>query len=258
MTPRDAVRRARRAVPLPSPSPAAVIEVVRLRLDPLFHGAGAPHVDAAPILLVGGVGAGEAIMRPLRDFLIRLGWRPRVASMHRGLDCSERSTRLLQAELRTHAEDHGQPTVLLGHSRGGQIARVAAARESRHTTGLITLGTPFEASLSSLNPVLQAQATLLATLGSAGWPNLLTRDCLRGGSCCSAFRETLAAPWPQGRAFVAVHAEDDATVRWRDTVDPAARTVLVPGGHLGLLFGRASWAAVAEAAARCLPSSVDA
>lgn len=243
-----AAQAAARTLHLPiGPDPAALMEWRRLRADPVFRGVGVPRHEGAAILLVGGFGAPARVMAPLRSWLERIGYAPRVADVRRGIDCAERTAQLLEEQIEELAAEMGMAVLLVAHSRGGQFARVAVRRKMESTAGLITLGTPFE--LFALHPTVKAQAALLGVVGTAGVPGLLRLSCLRG-ECCAPFRRDLASPWSPEIPFASVYSRKDRTVRWMTCIDPAAENIEVATSHTGMLVSPEVYRAIATFAAR--------
>jgi pimeloyl-ACP methyl ester carboxylesterase len=206
-----------------------------------------PLVDAT-VVLVGGFAAPAPTLYFLSRWLRTLGYRTVRACHRSGLDCSERSYEALLATVGDVVRASRRPTWLLGHSRGGQVARVLATRRPDLVSGLIALGTPFTPGLAPLNGYTRARIRALGLAGSAGVPSIVSIGCLKGG-CCSQFWLDLTEPWPAGVSFTAIYGSHDRVVRWRDAVDPAARTLVVPGTHLSLLASRASYVAISKALA---------
>jgi pimeloyl-ACP methyl ester carboxylesterase len=149
------------------------------------------------------------------------------------------------------AERTGAPVQVVGHSRGGQFARVAASRADvragAHVAGLVTLGAPFD--LYGLRWPTLAQAAAVSAAGSLGVPGLATLRCLRGG-CCAAFRAGLRASWPREVPFTSIYSRADRAVPWRSSHDPWARNVEVAGAHLALLTAPPAFREVCAALAR--------
>jgi pimeloyl-ACP methyl ester carboxylesterase len=93
------------------------------------------------VALVGGFGAPPALLRRLRDALRGAGHTVRVAPLGFNVDCSEATVQRLDAWIGDVFGD--APVVLVGHSRGGQLARVVAVRHPDTVTRLITVATPW-------------------------------------------------------------------------------------------------------------------
>ena len=245
-SPFRAARHALGALDLPLwPDPELLQEWRRLRADPIFRGGQVPEGLRLPVLLVPGFGASGVVMRPLRDWLDRLGHRPRVASLRWGLDCGERAASALEEQLRRLAREEGQPVLLIAHSRGGQFARVAGLRASDQLAGLVTMGSPFWTGVRALHPAIRVQAGALGVLGSLGVPNLVRLSCV-SGRCCTAFRADLRAPWPAGVPFLSLHSRADGAVRWESCLDPGARNLEVGVGHAAMLASRETFRPIAE------------
>lgn len=211
-------------------------------------GAGFAPGDAAPVVLVGGLATTAPLLDPMSAWLTGLGHTVHPFCTGAGLDCAQRTVDTLVDEVRAVAAAAGRPVVLLGHSRGGQFARAAAARAPEDVAGLITLGTPF--ALFRLGAPTLLAATALAAAGTAGLPGITRLSCLFGG-CCREFRAQLRAPWPSGTPFTSIYSGADRVVPARASHDDDADCVEVPGSHLQLLTGRTARTAVAAALGRC-------
>ena len=225
---------------------SALAEWLALRRDPVYAGQGIAHGRGRPVVVVGGFGADALIMRPLSDWLKRIGYEPVVICHSRGLDCGERSARAVEVAMEEVAERTGERVRVLAHSRGGQFARVAAVRRHDLLAGLVTMGTPFEHF--ALTPPVKAQAIAIGLAGTAGAPGLVRLSCLRGG-CCRRFRDDLVRPLPVGTPFWSLYSSADRTVRWRTCIDDTAHNVAVPGTHASMLASRATYRAIATALA---------
>jgi triacylglycerol lipase len=248
----------RERMPLPFlPDPNAKEQSRALRDDPIWHGDGAPRGDGTPVLLVGGFGAPECVLRRLVSWLEQLGYVVEIAQLRHGLDCGERSAESLEKQLASFAGDQGRPVLMIAHSRGGQFARVVGVRRPDLVAGLITLGTPFE--VFALRRPVRIQAALIGIAGTLGVPNLVSFNCLRG-ACCAVFRRDLSRPWPAGVPLTCVFSPVDRTVRPETCVDPAAECISVPHGHVAMLASPASYRAIARGLAvhaqRCPPTTV--
>jgi triacylglycerol lipase len=226
----------------------ALDELSALRADPIFAGDGVPRGRGEPVVVIGGFGAPGRLMRPLASWLSRIGHRTTTVCHRHGLDCSEPSSDAVARAVEDAARRHRRPVHLVAHSRGGQFARVVAARRPELVAGLVTLGTPFVAGLPALAPRVRVQIVALGAAGSAGVRGVVRVACA-SGKCCARFWRDLTTPLPPHLPFYAIYGEADTTVRWRDAKDPAAEEVVVPGGHLTLLVSRHAYRAVALALA---------
>lgn len=206
-----------------------------------------------PVVLVGGLATTDSGLDPMAGWLRNLGHEVSTWTVGNGLNCARRSVNRLADHVAEVADTTGEPVRLVGHSRGGQFARVAGTRRPDDVAALVTLGSPFDV-LGVRLPVLW-MATGLACAGTLGVPGLFGLGCLLG-ACCKAFRDDVRAPWPTDITFTSIYSRTDEAVPWRSSVDPHARMVMVPGTHLGLLTSRTARRAVAEALVRVPDRSV--
>jgi len=236
-------------------SATAWVEQLRAPLAPREPEA-ALRCGRGPVLVVGGFAATDPVMAPLAARLHDLGYDVASSTAGAGLGCAGDASDALADRLIEVADRAGRPVQVVGHSRGGQFARVAARRadvvDGGHVAGLVTLGTPFD--LYGLGWSVMAQAAAVSAAGSLGAPGLATLGCL-WGPCCAGFRSGLRAPWPGQVPFTSIYSRRDRAVRWTASIDPHARNVEVGGQHLGLLTSPAAVAAVSEALADTVEGS---
>ena len=218
-------------------------ELAHLVRDPVFFHRGR-RVDPAPVLLVPGFMAGDASLAVLRGWLRRRGSSTSSAGMALNVDCAERAVGRLEVRLRKLTEGTGRRAMVIGQSRGGELARVLAVRNPDAVGMLVTLGSPVLAPLSVGRPVLSA-VRAVARLGDLGVPGVFSTRCAEG-ECCAAFREDLRAPLaPEVRA-VAIYSRSDGIVSWRACLDPGARHIDVESSHAGMSVNRAVYRVLAE------------
>jgi pimeloyl-ACP methyl ester carboxylesterase len=203
-------RRLRAVASLPAPPPA-------------WRGSG-------PVVLVGGLCTTDAVLQPMRLWLERLGYQVLVHTAGVGLGCGARGVEAVRDRLDEAADlDRNADGVrLVGYSRGGQFARVAAA--GRPVRALVTIGTPFELYPVGAGALLPVAAVTAA--GTLGMAPLATVQCLFG-PCCATFRRSLRLP--VDGPFTSIYSRRDKVVPWRTSVDPVADNIEVEAGHLGLV-----------------------
>lgn len=211
----------------------ALARRAEIKVHPLWT---APPLDAQaqPLLLIGGLCSTEQLLAPLRDLMLRLNFRCQPAPTRLGLGCGEALVRRSEDTLARLVDATGQPAIIVGHSRGGQIGRVLAARRPDLTQGLITLGSPLT-RLLGVSPRLFAQLCVIAMAGSLGVPGFMRASC-GWGSCCERLRKELTGTFPEQIPFTSIYSRTDRIVDWRSCLDPAARHREVDSGHGGLTW----------------------
>jgi pimeloyl-ACP methyl ester carboxylesterase len=221
------------------------VEAARLVRHPILRGVGVTDAGGQPVMLIPGFLAGDRSLAVMTRWLRRTGHDTEKAGMRANVDCSEATIARLLECLERLSDRAGGPAAIVGHSRGGSLARVAAVRRPDLVSGIVTLASPVLAPLA-VHPFLGAHVRAVSTLGSLGAPGFFREDCLRG-ECCSGFRADTGAPFPDEVRFVAVYSRGDGVVDWRACLDPAAKHVEVRASHLGMPLNADAFAAVAGA-----------
>lgn len=200
-----------------------------------------------PVLLVPGLFRGDGSLRPLARFLRTAGFEPWMAGIDRNLDCSEALVGRLVQRLETIAAGGEHRIAVVGHSRGGLLARVVAHRRPDLVSGVVTLGSPHRDPLA-VHPVLWAALMTLAALDRAGVGGVLGFSCAVG-ACCASFRSDLLAPLPAGVGALSVYSRQDGLVDWRRCADPRDHRLEVATTHTGMPLDAPVLHAVARAIA---------
>ena len=147
-------------------------------------------------------------------------------------DCAERAVGGIESRLRRLAQRAGGRVVLIGQSRGGELARVVALRNPDLVGTLVMLGSPVLDPLS-VGPTVLGAVRSVAWLGDLGVPRMLSSECA-DGPCCAAFRRDLPAPLAESVRAVAIYSRSDGIVSWEACLDPYAEQVEVESSHTGM------------------------
>jgi triacylglycerol lipase len=110
--------------------------------DPIYWGVGVPRGDGRPVLVVPGLYGGDGYLRPLRDWLRRIGYTPVPSGIDRNPGWSEPLVHELGELAEAHLKRSGQRVAIIGHSLGGLQGRSVAARRPAVVRHLIALGSP--------------------------------------------------------------------------------------------------------------------
>jgi pimeloyl-ACP methyl ester carboxylesterase len=223
------------------------LEYAALVRDPVWRGAGVPHGDGQPVLLVCGFMAGDQSLSAMAGWLHRIGHRPQRAGLRWNVGCTGEAVDRLEARAEALVRLAGRPIAVVGQSRGGSFAKALAVRRPELIDRVVTLGTPLRDPLD-VHPGVWAQIHLLGALGTLGVPGLLRASC-RNGSCCARTGEELRAPLPDGVAFTSVYSRDDGIVRWRACRQDGAHHVEITASHIGMAVSAPAYRAIAAALA---------
>lgn len=215
-------------------APFAMLGILRLLRHPVWRNPVRGQGAGLGVLLVPGFGAAELSLHLTATWLRDRGYEPIGASIGLNLGCTTELVDCIEHRLERHAEVTGGRVVLLGHSRGGALARLAAVRRPGLVRGLIMLGSPVVDPMDAHPHVLLA-ARMLARLSTVGVPGLMKPDCFTG-SCFDTTTRALAAPLPPDVPAVSIYSRSDGIVPWRLSLDPSADCVEVHSTHTGMVF----------------------
>lgn len=226
----------------------AAAEALALVAHPLWRGEGVPRGDGMPVLLIPGFLVGDSSLRLLAKWLERIGYAPERSGIASNVACSSALVRRLERRLETIAREHRSRVAIVGHSRGGTLAKVLAQRNPHLVSGVVALGTPFLDPFQ-IDPVVAAAIFATGALGTVGVPGVFGVSCLVG-SCCREFWQHYRDPLDRGVPFVSVYSRRDGIVDWRACLDPSAEPIAIDSTHLGMAASVASFRVLGDRLAR--------
>jgi pimeloyl-ACP methyl ester carboxylesterase len=220
------------------------LELGRLLVDPVFRGGGVPRGDGRPVILMPGLGGGDQTLLVLAAWLRRIGYRPHMCGFVANVSCSDRAVERVERQLDAVHRRWHRRVALIGHSRGGHYARALGHRRPELVSHAISVGAGLRQMLAVSYPTQAAARGLRAALlqaGRAGSSRCLTE------SCDCAFARDFAAPFPTDRVrLTSIYSKEDGVVRWQSALVPGADCVEVTGSHVGLIFNRKTYRAIAS------------
>ena len=223
------------------------LEFGRLLVDPLFCGHGVPRGDGRPVILLPGFGAGDQTLMVLAAWLRRIGYSPHLCGFVTNTGCSDRAVDRVEHRLEALYERHRRRVALIGHSRGGHYARALGSRHPDLVSHAISAGAGLRRMLATsyaIQGAVGAARTVTLRSGRARSPRCLTEGC----DC--AFARDFIGPFPEDRVrLTSIYSKGDGVVRWQSALVPYADCVEVTGSHVGLIFNRKTYRAIATALA---------
>jgi pimeloyl-ACP methyl ester carboxylesterase len=225
----------------------SAVELAQLLGDPIFRGSGVPRGDGKLVLVLPGLFGNDLYLQPLRSWLGRIGYRPVRSSLALNAGCGDRLTRQVVNELAKHRQSQPGRLAIIGHSRGGILARAIAARLGDEVSHLCFLGSP-AAALSNMragaaDPSKYARP-LIVDAGLRA-RKLLDPDC-NFPDCGCEFAADLGKTLPSATKVLSVYSKTDPVVAWQASHLTGAQNVEVEGTHSGLAHNRAVYRALAE------------
>jgi triacylglycerol lipase len=198
-------------------------EYVNLIQDPVFYGRGVAPGDGRPVLLIPGFLAGDQTLQTMLAWLRRLDYLPILSGIRFNVHYSEITLARVLERLYVHHRRTKQKVALIGHSRGGLLAKVLADRNPELVSQVIALGSP-------LNEAYDVHPVTLAAVRAARFYN---RIRYRGQwETEVAFLEQLAAP--AAVPVTSIYTRSDGVVNWRACLRDDVTAVEVRGSHGGL------------------------
>ena len=199
------------------------LEYLRLIRDPVFRGFDVPAGLGRPVILIPGFLAGDWTLRTPFAWLKRVGYRPQVGGVSFNVNYSEVLLKPILESLQQLKKRTGARVTLIGHSRGGVLAKVLAHRRPELVEQVITLGSPLA------NP-FDVHPLTMAGVRAAHLFNVV-----RYGHAASVemrfLRDLAAAPRVP---TTSIYSRSDGVVNWKACLRPDVNAIEVQGSHVGL------------------------
>jgi triacylglycerol lipase len=224
------------------------LELYRLLVDPVLLGYGVHRGDGRPVILMPGFGGGDQTLLVLAAWLRRIGYRPHTCGFVTNTGCSDRAVDRVERRLERLHDGSGRRVALIGHSRGGHYARALAHRRPDLVSHAISAGAALRRMLATSYPTQRAVAGVRGVTlrsGRARSPGCMTEMC----DC--RFASDFDSPFPADRVrLTSIYSKGDGVVRWQAALVPYGTCVEVTGSHVGLVFNRKTYRAIAAALAQ--------
>ena len=220
------------------------LELARLLVDPVLRGQGITRGDGRPVVLLPGFLAGDQTLLVLAGWLWRIGYRPSTCGFVANVQCSDKAVERVEHRLEQLHRRHGRRVAVVGHSRGGHYARALGHRRPDLVSHAVSLGAGLRQMLAISYPTAAAVAAARRAqhrLGGTRSPRCLTEGC-----DCS-FARDFSEPFPTDRVrLTSIYSKGDGVVRWQSALGAGADCVEVTGSHVGLIFNRKTYRALAD------------
>src|SRR4051794_11047049 len=226
-------------------------ELARLLVDPVFRGVGVTRGTGEPVVCVPGFLAGDTSLSVMREWLQRMGYDARPAEILANVDCSDRALDRLDRHVEGIHRETGRRVTLVGHSRGGHLAKALAHRHPDRIAAVVSLGAgldaPFDISVLTMAAVGAFRELFAQT------SDRIARNGCFTDTCRCKFTNDYTGQFPEDVELTSIFTRGDGVVWWESCIVPYARCVEVSGSHVGLAFNRKAFREVARALARAQP-----
>jgi triacylglycerol lipase len=204
--------------------PLALRELSALFGDPVFRGRGVPHGDGRPVLLVPGFLSGDWSLRILHDWLKRIGYQAHLSGIQLNVLHSEHMLAGLRHRVAEIRQRDPTRVTLVGHSRGGLLAKVLSHRIPLAVEQVITLGSPL-ADWTDLALVTRGAVGVVRTANEMAFGRRLRSE----GRFAHDLRLPPAVP------TTSIYTRSDDVVNFRSCIRPDVPAISVWGSHNGLV-----------------------
>ena len=210
------------------------LDWVALHASPVYRGAGIPHGDGAPVVLVPGFLGTDAYLVEMHRWLGRMGYRSYLSNIGHNAECPNILTQRLFRTMNRAYRETGRKMHLVGHSLGGIIARSAAGRRPSRVAQVITMGSPINQVRA--HPMVLAMASFVR--GRIQWRHRsrVEPQCYTG-ECTCEFVQSLRRGLPAAIRRVSIYTKSDGIVDWRSCLyEDENANIEVSSTHGGLAF----------------------
>jgi triacylglycerol lipase len=204
--------------------PLAFREMSALLRDPVFRGRGVPRGDGRPVMLIPGFLSGDWSLTALSNWLERIGYKAHRSGILFNVQDSESLLAGLRHRLVKIEAAAGSRVSLVGHSRGGLLAKVLSQRRPQSVEQVITLGAPL-ADTTDLALVTRHAVGVVKTANELAYGRRLSAE----GRFAHDLRLPPAVP------TTSIYTRSDDVVNFRSCLRPDIPSLSVWGSHNGLL-----------------------
>ncbi len=204
--------------------PLAIRELSALLRDPVFRGRGVPPGDGRPILLIPGFLAGDWTLRVMDGWLKRVGYRSFLSGILLNVQHSERLISGLRRKVAELEKQTGSRITLVGHSRGGLLAKVLSQRRPQGIEQVIALGSPL-ADWTDLAAVTHHAVGVVTT----------ANEIVFGRRFNAEGRFTYDLKLAPIVPTTSIYTKTDDVVNFRSCLRPDIPAIQVWGSHNGLV-----------------------
>ncbi len=224
-------------------------EIASLLSDPIYRGEGVPRGDGRLVVIIPGLFGSDFYLWPLRRWISRIGFRASTSGLWLNAGCPDRLTSEIEQWIeRRQSERDDRRIVLIGHSRGGVLARALAARMGSRVSHLVALGSPIGVASQYVTGGVQqlAHRTMSRVAQASNTARgILDPQCRFPDSGCEFvgnMRGALAAE----TMVLSIYSREDPIVPPEASIVTGARNVEVTGTHSGLVFNPAVYRELAR------------
>jgi pimeloyl-ACP methyl ester carboxylesterase len=220
----------------------APLELASLLLNPVYYGCGVPRGDGSSVLVLPGFMGSDSYLRVIRGWLRRIGYTPRKSEI--GFNAGNPFDLVTHVLHRAEdiAEEDGQRIIIVGHSLGGILGRLAGRLRPDTVEHVITLGSPLHDSpRRATHPVVRRLADVMIRD-----PEMTPRRARARER--ELIKPILQAPMKPRVGLTSIFSKQDPVVDWRACIpdEEHSEAYEVTGTHCGLSWNEQVYRLVAR------------
>jgi triacylglycerol lipase len=221
------------------------VEMVYLRVSPVYWGFGIPHGDGSAVVVIPAFLGTDLYLTEFRSWLRRIGYQPYTSGIGINAHCPNLLIRHhLEAKIERAYHATGKKVHLIGHSLGGVLARATAAQMPDRIASCIALGAPFQGVV--VHPSILRAAEMVRTQILERYEEHVMPHCYTGKCTCD-FLASLTQKFPKSVQQTAVYTKADGIVDWRVCCTGSPEVdVEVNGTHIGMVFNPTVYGLIAN------------
>jgi triacylglycerol lipase len=226
----------------------AFAEIASLMRDPIYRGEGLRRGDGRLVMIVPGLFGGDFYLWPMRRWISRIGFRASASGLWVNAGCPDRLTSEIEKWIDRQQPQRDRRIVLIGHSRGGVLARALAARMGNRVSHLVALGSPIGAAsaYAAGRPEQFAYRTMnLVAQASNTARGILDPQC-RFPDCECRFIDDIRRAPAADTIVLSIYSREDPIVPPEASMVAGARNIEVTGTHGGLVYNPAVYRELAR------------
>lgn len=223
-------------------------ELTHLIASPVFYGSGVTRGDGRLVLVLPGLFGNDFYLLPMHSWLARMGYKPLGSTLTLNVGCPERLRQRIDLEVQRASEKNSGPVALIGHSRGGILARAMAADLGARCSHLVLLGSPVGGLENFAKAMVKPPAAPRVARVGNRWRRVLDPSC-DVPFCGCPFPTDFQRPLHRSTKITSIYSPDDSIVPAAASPLPGANNIEVRGTHIGLVYNRVVYKHLAAALA---------
>ncbi len=223
-------------------------EIAALLSDPIYRGEGVPRGDGRLVVIIPGLFGSDFYLWPLRRWISRIGFRASTSGLWLNAGCPDRLTSEIEQWIDRRQPRDDRRIVLIGHSRGGVLARALAARMGSKVSHLVALGSPIGVASQYATggvPQLAHRTMSMVAQASNTARGILDPQC-RFPDCGCEFLGNMRGALAAETMVLSIYSRQDPIVPPEASIVTGGRNVEVTGTHSGLVFNPAVYRELAR------------